>query len=343
MQYKFFTSSEATWQAMYETMKLSTESIYLEMYIFQDDMEKFNFVNLLKEKAKQGLRVRVILDSFGSSKLSQNAINSMKETGVELLFMSYLFHRAHRKILVVDNTVAFIGGVNFHQTAKMWNDLVVKVKGAFVKRIVKSFSKSYIECGGKDPLILSERNKTFLHKTHIWLVEHFPHRKKYFLKRIYKKYLDEAGEYVVFVTPYFMPKRWFVVLLHQAILRGVKVDILVPKRTDHSLIDRVNYFYIDKLAKLGVNFFLEPGMNHAKVLIIDKKEGIVGSNNLDFLSFELNAELGIFFGDLATVGKLVDIVDRWKKEAVLFNKKYYKMSWFDYLLAHLFQFFVRIL
>jgi len=343
MQYKFFTKSETVWQAMFETIKLAKESIYLEMYIFQDDMEKFNFTELLIEKAKQGLRVRVILDSFGSSKLSQNALHSMKEAGVELLFISYFFHRTHRKILVVDNTIAFIGGVNFHQSAKLWNDLVVKVKGPFVKRIVKSFAKSYVECGGKDPLIFSESKKTFLHKTHIWLVEHFPHRKKFFLKIIYKKYLNQAEDNVILVTPYFMPKRWFIALLHQAVLRGVKVEILVPKNTDHSLIDRVNYFYINKLAKLGVNFYLEPEMNHAKVIIIDAKEGIIGSQNLDFLSFELNAELGVFFSDLATVGKLVNITDNWKKDAIPFDLKDYKPNGLDYFWAYLFQFFARIL
>lgn len=343
MQYKFFTNSETTWQAMFEAIKLSKESVYLEMYIFQDDMEKFNFAELLKEKAKQGLRVRVILDYFGSSKLSKNALNGMKEAGVEILFISYLFHRAHRKILVVDNSIGFIGGVNFHQSAKSWNDLVVRVKGAFIKRIVKSFAKSYIEGGGKDPLIISQSKKTFLRKTKIWLVENFPHRKKFYLKKIYKDYLNQTEEYVILATPYFMPKRWFIVLLHRAILRGVKIDILVPKTSDHTLIDRVNYFYINKLTKLGVNFYLEPVMNHAKVMIIDEKEGIIGSQNLDFLSFELNTELGVFFSDLATVKKLVDITDEWKKEAIIFDQTNYKPNILDYFWAYLFQLFARIL
>ncbi|MFZ2205330.1 MAG: phosphatidylserine/phosphatidylglycerophosphate/cardiolipin synthase family protein [Minisyncoccia bacterium] len=343
MQYKFFTNSETTWQAMFEAIKLAKESVYLEMYIFQDDMEKFNFSELLKEKAKQGLRVRVILDYFGSSKLSKNALSSMKEAGVEVLFISYLFHRAHRKILVIDNSIGFIGGVNFHQSARLWDDLVVRVKGAFIKKIVKSFAKSYVECGGKDPLILSESKKNFLHKTQIWLVENFPHRNKFFLKRVYKEYLNQTKKHVILATPYFMPKRWFIVLLHQAVLRGVKVDILVPKTTDHALIDRVNYFYMNKLAKLGVNFYLEPKMNHAKVMIIDEKEGIIGSQNLDFLSFELNTELGVFFSDLATVSKLVEITDKWKGESIIFDQKNYKPNMLDYFWAHLFQFFARIL
>ena len=345
MNYKFFTSSQKAWKTMFETVTNAQKSIYLEMYIFQDDMREFNFFHLLKEKAKQGLRVRLILDSYGSAGLSDKAISELKETGVEILSLSYLLHRMHRKILVVDERIAFIGGVNLHQNSRFWNDLMVRIKGNLVKKVVISFAKSYLNAGGKDPLFLEKNKKITETKTDTWIVEHSPVRRKFHFKRIYKKYLNKAEDSIILITPYFIPKRWLSATLHQAVLRGVKVEVLVPKNTDHFINDSVNYFYIYKLSKLGIKFYMEEKMNHAKAIIIDKKEAMVGSQNLDFLSFDFNSEVGIFFKDLEAVSKLCRIAEEWKKDSVLFDYKTYQPKWFDYILSpliNLFNLFFRI-
>jgi cardiolipin synthase len=313
------------------------------MYIFQDDMVDFNFLKLLKQKAKDGLRVRIILDSFGSADLAKKVILDIKESGAELIFLSYFLHKTHRKILVVDEKIAFIGGVNFHQSASLWNDLVVRVRGKLVSSIIKSFAKVYVECGGKDPLIIIENRKILKDKINDWLVEHFPVKNKFYLKRIYKNNLLKAEKNIILVTPYFMPRRWMIGALHQAVLRGVRVEVLVPRVTDHYFIDRVNYFFMYKLSKLGVNIYLESKMNHAKVMLIDSKEGIVGSPNIDYLSFELNSEVGIFFKDIKAITKLVKIVEEWKKDTILFDLKTQKPHFIDYILSPIISIFNRIL
>ena len=152
-------------------------------------------------------------------------------------------------------------------------------------------------------------------------------------KKIYKKYLSEAQESIIFVTPIFIPKRWLSAALHQATLRGVKVEILIPKETDHFFTDRVSYFYIYKLSKLGVKFYVEEKMNHAKAVIIDEREAMVGSPNLDLFSFDFNSEIGVFFKDSAVVAKLLAIVKEWKKDSVLFDSEKSKPKWFDYILS----------
>lgn len=330
---------------MFEAISNAQKSVYLEMYIFQNDMKEFDFFHLLKEKARAGLRVKLILDYFGSAGLSNSSVLELKGTGVEILTLSYLLHRMHRKVLIVDERIAFIGGVNLHQTSRFWNDLMVRIKGKLVKKIVVSFAKSYLNAGGGDPLLLSINNRKKKTKSDTWIVEHSPVKNKFNFKKIYKKYLREAQESIILVTPYFIPKRWLRGALHQAVLRGVKVEILVPKATEHFFVDRVNYFYIYKLAKLGVKFYLEEKMNHAKAIIIDKKEAMVGSQNLDFLSFDFNSEIGVFFKDLEEVSKLCDISKEWKKDAILFDYKTSKPKWFDYILSpliNLFSLFYRI-
>jgi len=343
MQYKFFANSQKSWEAMFNEILSAERSIYLEMYIFQDDMIDFNFFKLLKEKAINGLVVKVILDSFGSASLSKKVVSEFKESGVELIFMSHFLHRTHRKILIVDERVAFIGGVNFHQSASLWDDLMVQVEGKLVLLINKSFAKVYAECGGTDITVLANNKKIIKKIMQDWLIEHFPIKNKFSLKKIYKKHLAKAQKDITIITPYLMPRRWLIGALHQAHLRGVNVKILVPKNTDHYFIDRINYFFIHRLSNLGIGFYIEPKMNHAKIMMIDDKEAIVGSNNLDYLSFELNSEVGIFFKDADALCEIKKIIIEWEKNAVYFNIKEHKMKWFDYPLYLLIRFFYRIL
>lgn len=346
MNYKFFTNSEKAWKEMFVAISSAKESIYLEMYIFQNDIAEFDFFHLLKEKAKQGLRVSLIIDSFGSVGLSNGAVTELKEAGVEILSLSYLLHRMHRKVLVVDERIAFIGGVNLHQNSRFWNDLMVRIKGNLVRKVVASFAKSYTNAGGLDPIPLGKNNKVTKVEMDTWIVENAPLMKKFHLKKIYKKYLNKAEDSIILMTPYFVPKRWLSAALHQAVLRGVKVEILVPETTDHGFImDRVNYFYIYKLSKLGIKFYMEPKMNHAKAIIIDNKEAMVGSQNLDVFTFDFNSEIGVFFKDFKSVSKLLEISEKWKNESVSFDYKIHKPQWFDYILSpliNLFFIFYRI-
>lgn len=343
MRYKFFTNSEKAWRAMFDVIKDAKKSVYLEMYIFENNMVQYDFLMLLKKKAESGTRVRIVLDSFGSAGLNKIDIASLKESGAEIFFFSHFLHRIHRKILVIDEKIAFIGGVNFHQISRRWNDLTVQVKeGKLVLSIIGSFAKVYRECGGRDPIILAQNKSLVLDKTHTWLIEHFPIRNKASLKRIYKKNIRKAQMNIILATPYFMPRHWMIAVLHQAVLRGVRVEVLVPRITNHYWVNRVNYFFMFKLSKLGINFYLEPKMNHAKVMVVDNKEGIMGSHNLDFLSFEINSEVGIFLKDKDAVQKLVQIMTDWKKDAVLFDAPNYKPKIIDYILSPIISLFLKI-
>ena len=109
MRYKFYTNSESAWQAMFETISSAKESVSLEMYIFIDDMKAINFLELLAKKAREGVRVSIVLDSFGSADMSSAGIRTLRDSGAEVFFFSHLLHRPHRKILIIDERIAFIG------------------------------------------------------------------------------------------------------------------------------------------------------------------------------------------------------------------------------------------
>ncbi len=102
------------------------------------------------------------------------------------------------------------------------------------------------------------------------------------MKDLYKDHIALAKKEITLVTPYFVPKRWFVALLHQAVLRGVEVSVIIPENTEHVLLTKTNYFYMNRAQKLGIKFYLGNSMNHAKIMLIDSDEALIGSQNLDF-------------------------------------------------------------
>lgn len=154
-----------------------------------------------------------------------------------------------------------------------------------------------------------------------------------FFKNLYKKKIGDAQKSVEIVTTYLFPSRWFIAALHQAILRGIEIKIIMPKKTDRWISDRANYFYIDKLNRMGIKFYLQKEMNHAKVMVIDGREGLIGSQNIDLLSLQYNVEAGVFFSNKKMVDDLKKIIDKWLTDCEIFDPQTYKKRWFDYIFA----------
>ncbi|MDQ3075512.1 MAG: phosphatidylserine/phosphatidylglycerophosphate/cardiolipin synthase family protein [bacterium] len=342
MNYEFYTNSKRAWRSMFQEIEKATKSVYLEMYIFNSDTE-MDFLNLLKNQARNGIKIKLILDSFGSIELSKKSIQELESSGVEILFLSYFMHRMHKKVLIIDERVAFLGGVNIHKQALNWRDLAVKIQGGLVRQMVYMFAKDYKYAGGKDSEILIKNKKIIHSKIGNWVFEHFPAVNKFRLKKIYKENFERATKDITLITPYFIPKRFLTGLLHQTILRGVKVTILVPEDTEYIILNKANYFYMTKCVALGVSFYLMPKMNHAKAMIIDNREAIIGSQNLDFLSFNFNSEVGVWFKDDNTVLKIKNIVSEWQRESKVFKPEEYRLNIFEKMLAHVLNFFVMLI
>ena len=319
---------------MIEAIAGAQKSIFIEMYIFVDNTARHDFYKILEEKAKKGLKVKVIIDSFGSNELSQKTIDRLKSAGVELLFFSYWLRHTHKKILIIDEKIAFLGGVNIHKLFQKWSDLQMRFTGPIVKNVIRSFAKSYDKCGGADSDILIYRNrKNIFNKTKLRFLGHQQAKGKNPLARHYKKRLESAKKSIIIVSPYFAPRRWLMGVLHQAVLRGISVEILLPRQTDHWIFDRVNYFYISKFHNLGVKFYLKNEMLHAKAMMIDGSEGMIGSQNIDPFSFDYNLEAGAFFRDEKMVKDLEKIIAGWKKSSIIFTPEMYQRTWFDFFLA----------
>jgi cardiolipin synthase len=313
------------------------------MYIFENNTHGYDFLSELERKAREGVRVVIILDAMGSSLLPAYAVDRLRIAGAEVLFFSHWFRRMHQKILIVDRQIAFIGGVNIAGKYAKWRDLHVRLSGKIIRPMCASFSRMYQDCGGTNAALkVSGTRNGVLKKTKLWFVEHAPMHKKNSLREHYVRHINESKGSLTLVTPYFLPHRWLIAALHQAILRGVSVSIIIPKRSDFWAADQANYYYLELLHNLGAVCYLSPAMNHAKVML-SGQEGVVGSQNIDALSFDWNAEAGVFFTEPHMLRDLTVIVGNWKTDAALFNPGEHRARWHIRLIATILPFFQPIL
>ncbi len=320
MSYRFYTTTEKAWNGMMEAIRMAERKIYIEMYIFVDDTTpSHDFIWELKNKLNNWVEVVIVLDVFGSLELSKKTVSELRHLGAEIYFFSDFFRRTHRKILIVDNKIAFLWWVNVKRWSKNRYDLQVRLTWWIVKPLLKSFAYTYKMCGWKDEYLLSYSNKSFVKKIKWWIIENrWKSNNIYHLNNYYKRKIIEAKTSITIVTPYLIPPRWMIALLHMAIHRGVKVEIVIPKDTEIPTLNYINYYYVDKLFQLWIKFYFMHKMNHAKAMIIDWDEAIVGSQNIDFLSFDFNAEVWAFFSDKKAIRDLENIVSKRKKESTFF-------------------------
>lgn len=341
MKYKFYTKSTSAWTAMIDEMKLAKKSIYIEMYIFLlDTGEEYDFFNVLKEKALAGLKVIIVADARGSARLKKETIKQLQEAGVEILFFSDWLRCTHRKIFVVDERIFFLGGINIKKNTSHWHDLSIKVDSPLLtKNILRSFAYAYKMSGGQDPELLARLKQGIFRTIKSQFLEHWPNKNIYTLKKYYSEALSNAKSKIIIVTPYFTPPRWLMVLMESSSKRGIEIEVLLPDDTDVKILNRINRSYVLKLRNLDIKFYLHPQMNHAKVLLVDDKVALVGSQNLDYASFDLNLESGLSIRDEKAIRDLIKIIDTWREASHLANIEEEKVSFWD----KFFLFLIKIL
>ncbi|MBN2884365.1 phosphatidylserine/phosphatidylglycerophosphate/cardiolipin synthase family protein [Patescibacteria group bacterium] len=342
MRYKFYTTSDKAWDGIMAAINQAQKSIYIEMYIFLGDTQQtHDFLGQLKAKALLGLEVVMVLDAYGSSELKASSIQDLRSAGVELLFFSRWLRRTHRKLVIIDSKIAFIGGVNIENKIRNWQDLHLRLGGKIIKPLLRSFAYTYQQCGGKNNNILKQSRLPLVKKIKSWVIDTWEiGDKKYRLNNYYLKKLIEAKTSIKIITPYLLPPRRLMQALDDAVRRGVKVKIIIPEDTDIKVLNKINYFNACRLALVGVEFYFTPNMNHAKVMLIDEREALVGSQNLDVLSFGFNAEIGVFFQQKQAIATLIKIINKWEAQARKPELSFRRLSFVQRILMSIFKIFL---
>ncbi len=329
--YKIYSTSKQAWDAMHRAILGAEKSIYWELYIFVDDEAGKPFFDLLEKKASEDLDVKLIVDYWGSFGLSRKRIASLKKAGVDVKLFSErkLRYRGlwkrfitinHRKILIVDEQIGFIGGVNIQSNMEDWLDIQVELKGKAVRSLLRSFAKQYIICGGKK----SKVKHLFKYKFRVEsdkfdFIYDDSSDKRSRMRKKYSEALLRARERVVLFSPYYFPDKKFIYALWKARKRGVKIDLLIPFRSDVKVANYAMYGWFSLLKKMGVKIHMTSGMMHGKGMIVDDDLAIVGSSNLDQTSFYDNYEANVQIRDKRLIRNLKSVVHKWIKKAKKFD------------------------
>ncbi|MFF3017411.1 phosphatidylserine/phosphatidylglycerophosphate/cardiolipin synthase family protein [Streptomyces sp. NPDC057939] len=267
------------------------------------------FAEALADRARRGVRVRLLLDGFGSRLIEQDLLNLMADAGAEVtwfrkpLHLSPLKqnHRCHRKVLVVDEETAFTGGVGIAEewcgnarNADEWRDTHVQVRGPAVDGIAAAFAQNWAEC---HDTLFDDRDRFTEHAPCGGAVVQVVRGSASFgwqdMQTLMRVAIESAQHRFRLATAYFAPDAYFIELLCAAARRGVEVEILLPgPHTDKRVCQLAGqHFYADLLAA-GVKIFqYQPTMMHAKVITVDRIAALTGSTNFNRRSLDHDEEV----------------------------------------------------
>ncbi|MES3030979.1 MAG: phospholipase D-like domain-containing protein [Patescibacteria group bacterium] len=303
--WKLYTSNTEAWEAMLSACRDAKESIELEQFIFVSDDFSKQLIDVCAERAQAGVKVRFIWDAAGSFSFFGSGIaENLKKRGVELVFFKTLlpsflkvhdyrswFFRNHRRNLVVDGMVGFTGSICVSEKMQSWRDSNVRLAGPVVHDMQRSFERMWDRAQGKK---LRKVKKLIQSDPEFAYVTNNPLPRGRFLYHQVTTALTSAQKYICITTPYFVPTRRLARVLKAAAERGVDVKIILPKETDHPVVDMCSKTFFNSLLSSGVKIYLYEGeILHAKTLIIDGTWSTIGTQNLDSISLLYNFEANI--------------------------------------------------
>ncbi len=311
----FFSGGESL-TAMLEAIASAKKHIHLQSFILEDDKVGNRFKDLLMEKSREGIEVRLMYDGFGSRALSKEFVAELKSAGVEILVFSpfrWFFpppivnYRNHRKILVIDGIIGFLGGVNIADryfdggVFQEWRDTHIKIEGSAVLSLQASFLLDRFFILNKN---LRKRDQYYPNlnlitpdeddEKHVFsqIISSGPDSDWSGIMQCFFTAITQAKNHIYIITPYFTPCESILNAIKITALSGVEVCIMIPERSDTWITHWGTMSYLTELLRAGVKIYLfRKGFNHSKVLSIDGEYCIIGSANMDNRSLEHNFEV----------------------------------------------------
>ncbi|ADU30247.1 cardiolipin synthase [Evansella cellulosilytica] len=294
--------------------------IHIQYYIFKNDELGSKIINLLVEKAKQGVKVRVLYDELGSRKLKRKHFSELEAVGGEVgvffpsklaLINIRLNYRNHRKLVVIDGVVGYIGGFNvgdeyLGKSKKFgyWKDTHLRIKGPAVDAIQTRFILDWNQASKRYQIDYHEDyfpKKQYNGTAAIQIVSSGPDSEWEQIKNGYIKMIMSAKDSIFIQTPYFIPDQSLLDALRIAALSGKDVRVMIPNKPDHPFVYWATLSHVGEILKTGAKVYIyEKGFIHAKKIIVDKQISSVGTANIDIRSFKLNFEVNAFIYDVKT-------------------------------------------
>ncbi len=342
--YIYSTCQEA-WDAMYVALEKAKKSIFWELYIFLDDDIGRPFFDLLERRAKEGIEVRLIVDAKGSGiSMAKKRVVSLRNAGVDILFFAerkqqyrgwwkQLITVTHRKILVIDEKIGFIGGVNIDKRTQGWLDMHAQIEGIAIRSLLRGFAKMYTISGGP-----KENVKRFLkyslHEkdTQYEIIYDDAGEKKSSARSIYIEAFKKARNRIILFTPYYFPDKAFMYAMWRARRRGVRVDLLIPFRSDLRIVTYAAYAWFSFMRIIGVKIHFTSKMMHGKGMVVDNDWAMIGSSNIDHTSFYDNYEANVRIKNKKSVERILYKLEDWLLQSANFDyQRWKRRGWWQKL------------
>lgn len=321
---EIFTDGESKFKALIEDLNRAETFIHLQYYIFDNDTLGRTIKKILIEKARQGVKVRVLYDDVGCWKVRSRFFREMRKAGIEIRpffkvsfpqLANKLNYRNHRKVAIIDGKTGYIGGMNIADrycdglSWGIWRDTHARIKGPAVYGLQSAFSidwsfttREFLSEACYYPPVEETGN------TDIQILTSGPLGEWKEIAISFLKAIANARDCIYIQTPYFLPTDSLLKALQAAALAKVDVRLMIPSHSDSRLLQYASQSYLKDILRAGIKvYFYQGGFLHAKSLIIDNEFSSLGSTNFDFRSFDHNFEINAFMYNADTNAQMKKI------------------------------------
>lgn len=324
-QVEILINGNATVDQILKDLENASHHIHLEYYIYESDEVGRSIGEVLKRKAKEGVEVRFCYDDVGSRAISKSFLKDLKSAGVEVYpILPVIFpwlsnktnYRDHRKIIIVDGKIGFLGGINISSrylntpTEFKWRDTHLRIEGEAVRSLQANFLTMWNFVSGQS--VLSDQvyfpNIEADSGQLVQIVSCGPDSDWATIMHAFFMSIVTAEKYIYIQTPYYIPNDQIQTALITAAQSGVDVQLMLPRKSDSKFVQAASMSYLKPLLEAGVKIHMyKPGFLHAKTMVVDDLLSSVGTANMDHRSFDINFEINAFIYDEGLAGEMKDI------------------------------------
>ncbi len=368
-------SGQQKFDDMFKAIRQARHSIHLEYFNFRNDSIASLLFDILREKRKEGVEVRALFDGFGNDSNNQpllkKHLKALRADSIDIWefdplrfpWVNHIWPRDHRKIVVIDGSIAYTGGMNVAdyyikgtEQVGAWRDMHCRIEGGAVNQLQLIFSRIWERTTGEDiwrpEYFRAYQPETFQGLTadttlsagrkEVGIINREPHTTHKIMRQFYISAIDHAQDSIHIINPYFTLLPSITKAIRRALKRGVKVELLLSAKSDIPLTPDCAFYQAHKLMKAGaIVWIYQPGFHHSKVMMVDGRFCTVGSTNLDSRSLRFDYEENAVILDPHTTHELDMMFERDKQESILLTPAYWDelrtpwqkfRGWFSHLL-----------
>ena len=325
--YQIFDDPAELFQAMLHDIQKAREYVYLEVYKFGNDSVGSRFRNALTQKAREGVRIKLLIDSWGAG-VPISFFSEMIRYGAEVRFFRKIVlafdfftknhRRNHRKLLIIDDRISYIGSANITGYSIHWRELQLRIEGEISVCLKRTFLISFKTYRKYIFNKFNYRKAIFFKDFEI--IQDIPSIYRQRIKKRYEDLIRKATKEIIIETPYFVPGYKLRKGLMEAAARGVEVTIIMPRHSDVRIVDFLRDKYLGMLHRSQVKImFYTPTNLHAKAALVDNEIFGIGSANFDYRSFRYLYEIMLFGKNKEVVQKLRKHLDETLASSIPFN------------------------